>query len=96
MVILFQTAVIRNVIINEVKVVENQLIEEALSLFNYLRLHAYKVSKYSDDRLQVDNLVRRAYYRYERRLKLKNRHKFNPLRTPTRARDWNNVAAFIG
>jgi len=80
-------AVIQTVIKNEVKAVDNQLIDEALSLYNDLRLHAYKVLTHSDDRERVDKLVPRAFYRYERRKLLKNRHKFNPLRTPTRAMD---------
>ena len=36
-------AVIQTVIKNEVKAVDNQLIDEALSLYNDLRLHAYKL-----------------------------------------------------
>ena len=87
---------IKTVIKKEVNAVENQLIDEALSLYNYLRLHAYKVLNYSDDRVRVDNLVLRAYYRYERRKQLINRHKFNPSRKPTRARDWDNVTACNG
>ena len=66
---------------------DNQLIDEALSLYNDLRLHAYKVLTHSDDRERVDKLVPRAFYRYERRKLLKNSAKFNPLRTPTRAMD---------
>ena len=69
----------------------NQLIDEALSLYNYLRLHAYKVLTYSDDKERVDKLVPRAFYRYERRKLLKNRHKFNPSRNPTRAQDWDSI-----
>ena len=80
-------AVIQTVIKNEVKAVDNQLIDEALSLYNDLRLHAYKVLTHSDDRERVDKLVPRAFYRYERRKLLKNSPKFNPLRTPTRAMD---------
>ena len=50
-------AVIQAVIKNEVKAVDNQLIDEALSLYNDLRLHAYKVLTHSDDRARVDKLV---------------------------------------
>lgn len=75
---------------------DNQLIDEALSLYNYLRIHAYKVLTYSDDRGRLDKLVLQAFYRYERRKLLKNRHKFNPSRTPTRKRDWGNVTAYAG
>ena len=75
---------------------DNQLIDEALSLYNYLRLHAYKVVIYSEDRERVDKLVLRAFYRFERRKLLKNRHKFNSSRTPTRARDWDNVTVYAG
>jgi len=75
---------------------DNQLIDEALSLYNYLRIHVYKVLAYSDDRGRLDKLVLRAFYRYERRKLLKTRHKFNPLRTPSRKRDWDNVTAYAG
>jgi hypothetical protein len=70
--------------------VDNQLIDEALGLYNYLRLHVYKEIIYTDDRERVDKLVLRAFYRFERRKLLKNRHKFNPSRNPTRASDWDN------
>jgi hypothetical protein len=73
---------------------DNQLIDEALSLYNYLRLHAYKELIYSDESLRVDKLVLQAFYRYERRKLLKNRHKFNPSRTPTRKSDWDYVIAY--
>ena len=55
----------------------NQLIDEALSLYNYLRLHAYKVLTYSDDRERLDKLVLRAFYRYERRIKVTRLYKTN-------------------
>jgi hypothetical protein len=71
--------------------VDNQLIDEALSLYNYLRLHVYKEIIYTDDRERVDKLVLRAFYRFERRKLLKNRHKFNPSRNPTRAQDWDSI-----
>jgi hypothetical protein len=67
---------------------DNQLIDEALSLYNYLRIYACKAVTYSDDRVRLHHLVIRAFYRYERRKLAENRHKFNPSRTPTRARDW--------
>jgi len=47
--------------------VDNQLIDEALGLYNYLRLHVYKEIIYTDDRERVDKLVLRAFYRFERR-----------------------------
>ncbi|MFA5920320.1 MAG: hypothetical protein WC856_03400 [Methylococcaceae bacterium] len=70
---------------------DNQLIDEALSLYNYLRLHVYKEIIYTDDRERVDKLVLRAFYRFERRKLLKNHHKFNPSRNPTRAQDWDSI-----
>ena len=54
---------------------DNQLIDEALSLYNYLRLHAYKVLTYSEDRVRLDKLVLRAFYRYERRIRIKRLYK---------------------
>ena len=44
---------IQTVIKNEVKAMDNQLIDEALGLYNYLRIHAYKVLTYSDDRGRI-------------------------------------------
>jgi hypothetical protein len=54
------------------KAIDNQLIDEALSLYNYLRIHGSKVLTDSDDRMRLDNLITRAFYLYERRIK-KNR-----------------------
>jgi hypothetical protein len=53
------------------KAMNNQLIDEALSLYNYLRIHGFKVLTDSDDRMRLDNLITRAFYRYERRKKKK-------------------------
>ena len=65
------------VIKSEVKAMDNHLIEEALSLYNNLRLHAYKVLTYSKDRERLDKLILRAFYRYERRIKIKRLYKTN-------------------
>jgi hypothetical protein len=71
---------------------ENQLIDEA----NYLRIYACKAVIFSGDRARLHCLVIRAFYRYERRKIAKNRHKFNPSRTPTRSTDLDNVTIMAG
>ena len=72
---------------NQVKTMDNQLIDEALSSYNYLRIYACKAVTFSGDRVLLHCLVIRAFYRYERRKLAKNSHKFNPSRTPTRSTD---------
>ena len=48
---------------------DNQLIDEDLSLYNYLRIHASKALTNSADNERLHKLVIRAFYRYERRKK---------------------------
>jgi hypothetical protein len=74
----------------------NQLSDEALRFYNYLRIHVCKALTYTDDRVRLHHLVIRAFYRYERRKLFENRHKFNPSRIPTRKRDWDNVTTNAG
>jgi hypothetical protein len=54
---------------------DNQLIDEALRLYNYLRLYAYKRITNSDARARLDKMVLMAFYRHERRIKIKQLHK---------------------
>jgi hypothetical protein len=69
----------------------NQLIDESLSLYNYLRTHVSKVITSSYDRMRLNNLIIRAFYRFERRKLMESRPKFNPSRTPpTRETDLEN------
>ena len=70
-----QIAGVMIVIKNEIKVMDNQLIDEALRLYNYLRLYAYKRTTNSNARTRLDKMVLMAFNRYERRVKIKQLYK---------------------